>query len=395
MPKALFVQYTDPAGYPPTQHSMAMLEQDGWTLASVGTRITVTEDLRMPPQQRLQAHLMRAMPAGRILQKLHYLRFCFLVAFVAMRWRPDVIYVSDAIATPAALLAHRLTRATLLYHEHDSPNKAKSWVDRTLRRSRRAVCRLALRSVVPNSERAKLLAEQVGIEQARVVTVFNCPLRSEILASTVECPDRNDSAKFWLYYHGSIVPDRLPLTVVDALALLPPHVCLRIVGYETPGASGHVEAITRRAVEQNVTDRIDIVGAVSRFALHRFARESHVGLSLMPLSSDDVNMVHMVGASNKPFDYLASGCPLIVSDLPDWRRMFVDTGLASSCNPMSAQSISDAVKHWLLQPEAFRTAQYDGIKMVSDTWNYETQFEPVMNALRSNTKYGIAARVPL
>ncbi len=380
------MQYTDPAGYPPIQHSMAMLEQEGWAAVSVGTRITVTSDLRLPPQRNVKAYLMRAVPSGRIAQKIHYMGFCGFVAFVALRWRPDVIYVSDMIATPAGLLAHRLSRSTLVYHEHDSPNAAKSSVERLLWRSRQAVCRLALRSIAPNTQRARLLAEQTGVEQARVLTVFNCPLRSEILSDTTVDRDYADSPKFWLYYHGSIVPDRLPLSVIDALALLPPKVCLRIVGYETPGARGYLDAIKRRALEQKVVDRIDIVGAVSRFALHQFARDSHVGLSLMPVASEDVNMVHMVGASNKPFDYLASGCPLIVSDLPDWRTMYVEGGLASSCNPASAQSICDAVNLWLLHPDTYRRAQHDGIKMVAECWNYEAQFEPVMTALRTNTK---------
>jgi glycosyltransferase involved in cell wall biosynthesis len=395
MPKALFVQYTDPAGYPPIQHSMAMLERDGWTIASVGTRIKVTSDLRMPPRQNFKTYLMRAVSSGRIARKIHYIRFCVLVVFVALRWRPDLIYVSDMIATPAGLLAHRLTRSSLLYHEHDSPNTVKNWVERMLWRCRRAACRLALRSISPNARRSKLLAEQTGVDQARVLTVFNCPLRSEALSDTAVDRDCNDAPKFWLYYHGSIVPDRLPLAVVDALGLLPPNVCLRIVGYETPGATGHLDAIKRRAGEQSVLDRIDMVGPVSRFALHQFARDSHLGLSLMPLASDDVNMVHMVGASNKPFDYLANGCPLIVSDLPDWRHMFVDAGIASSCNPASAQSISDAVQCWLLHHDAYRKAQHDGIKMVSDRWNYEAQFEPVMAALRTNTKYDTPVHIPI
>ena len=63
------------------------------------------------------------------------------------------------------------------------------------------------------------------------------------------------------------------------------------------------------------------------------AARAHVGLALMPLNSNDLNMRHMTGASNKPFDYMAAGLALLVSDLPDWRQMFVDgriwTGMRS------------------------------------------------------------------
>jgi glycosyltransferase involved in cell wall biosynthesis len=395
MLRALFVQYTDPAGYPPIQHSMAMLEREGWNITSVGTRITVTSDLRMPPAPCIKSYLMRAVPASGLAQKIHYLYFCFLTAVVALRLRPDLIYVSDMIATPAALLASRLTRSRIVYQEHDSPNAAKGVVDRLLRRARAAVCRLATRSITPNASRSRLLAQQTGVATDSVVTVFNCPLQSEIFASASVDADRSENAKFWLYYHGSIVPDRLPLAVVDALALLPSRVCLRIVGYETQGTKGYVEALKQRACDHNMQDRLDIVGPVSRFSLHQFARASHVGLSLMPMASRDLNMVHMVGASNKPFDYLANGCPLIVSDLPDWRQMFVEAGVASCCDPSSPEGIYKAVNYWLRQPETYRTARRDGLALVTERWNYELQFEPVMAALRSNTKCGDTTRIPV
>jgi glycosyltransferase involved in cell wall biosynthesis len=395
MPRALFVQYTDPAGYPPIQHSMAMLERDGWAITSVGTKISVTSDLRMPPQPRIKSYLMRAVPASGLTQKIHYLYFCLLTAFVALRLRPDLIYASDMVATPAALVARRLTRSRIVYHEHDSPNVAKGWVDRLLRRARRAVCREATCILTPNVYRSQLLAQQTEVATDSVVTVFNCPLQSEFAASASVDFARSESEKFWLYYHGSIVPDRLPLAVVDALALLPPRVCLRIVGYETPGTTGYVEALKRRASAWNLQSRLDIVGPVSRFALHQFALVSHIGLSLMPMTSSDLNMVHMVGASNKPFDYLANGCPLIVSDLPDWRHMFVEADVAICCDPSSPKSICKAVNYWLQQPDIYRKAQRKGIALVTERWNYELQFAPVMAAVHADTKYGSTASTPV
>ena len=44
-------------------------------------------------------------------------------------------------------------------------------------------------------------------------------------------------------------------------------------------------------------------------------------------------MQNMVGASNKPFDYMACGLPLLVTDLPEWTSTFVEPGYARACNP--------------------------------------------------------------
>ena len=49
--------------------------------------------------------------------------------------------------------------------------------------------------------------------------------------------------------------------------------------------------------------------------------------------AEDLNMLHMVAASNKPFDYMACGLPLLVTDLPEWVETFVKPGYALACDP--------------------------------------------------------------
>ena len=54
-------------------------------------------------------------------------------------------------------------------------------------------------------------------------------------------------------------------------------------------------------------------------------------------------MLHMAGASNKPFDYMAAGLALLVSDQPDWRAMFVEPGYARACDPTDPSSIATSL----------------------------------------------------
>ena len=46
------------------------------------------------------------------------------------------------------------------------------------------------------------------------------------------------------------------------------------------------------------------------------AAQAHIGLALIPRNADELNMRHMTGASNKPFDYMAAGLALLVGQ-PD------------------------------------------------------------------------------
>src|SRR5262249_36064415 len=151
-----------------------------------------------------------------------------------------------------------------------------------------------------------------------VIVVQNCPTLDE-----VGPPRAPHDGPLRVLYHGSIVPARLPLTVIDAIAAVP-DVTLVIAGYETVGHPGHVEALLSRARGLGVSDRVNHRGLVPlRRDLLEECASCDVGLALMPMESDDINEQAMAGASNKPFDYLARGLPLIVSDLRDW-DLFVD-----------------------------------------------------------------------
>jgi glycosyltransferase involved in cell wall biosynthesis len=94
----------------------------------------------------------------------------------------------------------------------------------------------------------------------------------------------------------------------------------------------------------------------------------------------------MTGASNKPFDYLACGLALLVSDLPEWRALYVDNGYAVAVDPDNAHSIAAALNWLRMHPAEMRAMGERGRQRVFDEWNYETQFAPVLKHLRESQR---------
>ncbi len=170
--------------------------------------------------------------------------------------------------------------------------------------------------------------------------VWNCPASNEVVSeprAAVTCP-------IWLLYHGSIVPDRLPGTVLDALTSLPDSVMLRVVGYETVGSRGYIAELMHRSETLGLQNRVEFLKTIPQRAdLLRITAESDIGLALMPKCPSDWNCETMTGASNKAFDYLACGLALVVTDLPDWRETFIEPGYARGCDPGDPRSIAAAI----------------------------------------------------
>lgn len=89
----------------------------------------------------------------------------------------------------------------------------------------------------------------------------------------------------------------------------------------------------------------------------------------------------MTGASNKPFDYMAAGLALLVSERPDWSDMFVMPGYARACDPTDPASIAAALDWFLDHPAERRAMGASGHAKIEAKWNYDFAFEPVMSAL--------------
>ena len=241
--------------------------------------------------------------------------------------------------------------------------------------ARKALARRADLCVLPQAERAEGFVRETG-RDGPTLTVWNCPGRQEAAAIT-----RPPGPPFVLYYHGSLNDQRLPFTVLHALARLPGTVRLRVVGYETVGSWGFAERFLAEAGACGLSERVEVLGPKSREHLGAAMREAHIGLALMPMRSDDSNLRWMAGASNKPFDYLSQGLTLLVSDLPDWRAMYVSPGYGLACDPRDAKSIAGAILGLIASPERLQAMGEAGRQRVLGEWNYEQQFSPVMRIL--------------
>ena len=204
------MQYANPGAYPPLEHSSRILAEKGWSVCVLGLSLRGTEALRFPSHPRIEVRLLKYCPPNWR-QKLHYFRFAAWAFLKAISWRPDWIYVSDPLACPIALLLSCLPNAQVIYHEHDSPG-AQAPSSRFIRFvvwARTHVARRAAFCVLPNQRRAELFRQSTKTARP-VLCVWNCPRRNEAEENKVK---RLEGNTFILFYHGSIVPARVPFTV--------------------------------------------------------------------------------------------------------------------------------------------------------------------------------------
>jgi len=370
-----YIQYTNPAAYPPLQHSSRIFAKAGKKVLFLGTGSSGKSDkFEFPPHENIKVRRWKYLKAG-LLQKIHYI--CFSIWASMFSWASGAkwIYASDMFSCPAALIAQKIFQLKVIYHEHDSPAlnfEKKNITGRIQSYFRNIVGRNADIVIFPNEARANLFRQQTG-RKGPIQIVWNVPSLDEINLSNNLKP-----AHPILFYHGSLNEKRLPISVLEALQILDPGFELTFAGYSAGLSYDYGEWYISEAKKRGLDKRVKYLGAIiDRGSLLAACSKASVGLAFMPSITDDINMMHMTGASNKPFDYLACGLKLIVSDLPDWKHFYVNPKVAVSCNPESPVSIAQAVNQ-LFENNLENSFLEKKIKvLLLAEWNYENQFHNI------------------
>lgn len=369
----LFLQCTNAGQYPPIMNAARLAAGAGWRVLVLSFPSADTCNLTMEDIPGVEHIALATRPYNRV-RAPEYAVYVGRAVALAARVQPSFIYASDLLGALPALAAARVCRAEIIYHEHDTPPFGT--LRSTLARWRAAITRKARIVILPHADRARLVQAEFGLSEERLSVIWNVPSLSEL----PPLPKRSE-LPFTLYYHGSITPDRLPLDVACTLPRYEGVVRLQIVGYEAPSAIGYVNDLLEASRDHNGALHADYIGQVPRPALLRVAAKAHIGLAFMPMVSDDINMRFMAGASNKAFDYMAAGLPMLVSDLAEWREMFVNPGFAMACRPNDAGTINAAIAYLLDRPELQQAMAVKCRYKIEREWNYDTQFRPILSLL--------------
>lgn len=179
--RILYLQFTNPAAYPPLEHSSQILADLGWRVLFLGAGAFGAEDLRFADHPRISVRRIPFPPPGWR-QKFAYATYVFWVIWHALQWRPAWVYASDLFACPPALLLSYLQSIHVLYHEHDAPMSTRPSVFiRWLLWTRARLASRADLCVIPSQQRADQFENELATQRPLVV-VWNCPRRHEAIS---------------------------------------------------------------------------------------------------------------------------------------------------------------------------------------------------------------------
>jgi glycosyltransferase involved in cell wall biosynthesis len=240
--------------------------------------------------------------------------------------RPDVIHANDIATLIPGWVAARLSRARLVYDTHEYAvgvpyRKAVwAWLAATIERLLIGRCDAV---ITVSDGIAERLQDRYGLAELPTV-VRNVP----DLPPPGEAPDLREQMGIGdaplVLHQGAVAEGRGGGNLVQAVAELD-SAHLLFLGADGAFADG-LRELGRGA---GLDGRLHFHPPVPLARLLSYTSQADVGVSLL----EDTCENHRLALPNKLFEYLAANLPVVVSDLPEMRRLVTERGVGWVTNP--------------------------------------------------------------
>lgn len=301
---------------------------------------------------------------------------------------PAAIYHAHNIEVgPASWLASRLRRAKLVYDAHElyaeaSHDTIKSRIGGFVNACvERFMMSQADEVITTNRSRAEVLEQ--AYNRPGIAILGNVPPRSDEVEPVD--PGYPKGAKILLYQGHISAESRAFRETIEALKELP-DVHFAIIGF---AREGRIQMVREWAEQAGVADRVHMLGSRPWQELVSTAATAHVGL--VPIYPNTLN--NYLGDTNKIFEYLMAGLPVVASDLPEIRRVALDghPRVGEIFDPHSPESIAHAVRDVLADPKVYEARRAEARRLALEKFNWQIE-EQTLLALYGRVSEDLPAR---
>lgn len=282
------------------------------------------------------------------------------------REKADLVHLHDPELLPLGLML-RLFGTPVVYDMHENLPKeilTKTWVSAPLRRLLSATVKMFQAftcRVLPT-----VFAEQSYVQDfsfaKKGTVVLNFPMVDSLIGLV-----RPKREKFTIGYIGGVSCERGADVLVAAVSALRSDAAVEDVIVGPVAADVAENAVWKQGLAEGWSTATGRLKPEDGWAL---MASCHVGVALLRPSPNFVDSY-----PTKLFEYMALGLPVVVSDFPLWRSVVDDARCGLAVDPTNISAVQDAFRWMLGHPEEARAMGLRGKEVVSNKYNWASEFK--------------------
>ncbi len=310
------------------------LSEEGYEITLVGRRLSYSQDL---PHNIYNTKRFRLwFNKGSLFYANLNLRLFFYLLFA----KADVFTANDLDTLLAVYVAAKIRSKPLVYDTHEyftevpelahRPKVKKAWEQ-------------IEKMIFPRLKNAMTVCKSIAeIYENK----YNVPLSvvrnvPNLVSKKPKSSDVLEISKPIILYQGAVNYGRGLELMIEAMKQIDFAHLLVI------GGGNKLDELKELATKSGLNSKITFLGRIHFSELPKYTQQAKIGISI----EENIGLNYYYALPNKLFDYIQNNIPVLVSDLPEMKRIVQDYECGEIVTNRSPQAIAMQIENMILNPE--------------------------------------------
>ncbi len=296
-----------------------------------------------------------------------YLRFTISLFVSLVKTKADIYFASDFYTMPVCVFIAKLKQKKVFYDSREIYTELPALTGRPwLKKAFKIIEGFFINKTDEIFTTGEMDSEYIEklFDTKKTFTLRNLPLyrKKFIPVDFIGGYNLSAGSKIMLY-QGIIVTGRGIDTYFKAL-LKDTSLVLVILG-----GGEHKDYYEKKADELKIRERVIFAGKISQNELANYTSGAFAGLSVI----DNISINNYYALPNKLFEYIMAELPVIVSDLPQMKKVVEQYKVGAVIKDNDADELIEVLNTW--KNEEIYKKLKENCKIASGELNWEAEFE--------------------